>query len=190
MIETFKPPFIFWTSVPNHKQIKRKYLPQIRQTYTQNKKDLTIERWDCNVFSSIDIDLPYFKDEEFITSVIWNSFDQMLSEADLVEYPSTSELQEVWFNYYPKGGYQEVHTHEDTSGTTFSGVYLLDVNETNTTSFVVMDQIFYLNSSINTKNIDSIKEGTVIIFPSNLAHYVNPTTENRYTISFNIKSNF
>ena len=81
----------------------------------------------------------------------------MLTEVDLVEYPSSSRVDEVWFNYYPKGGYQEVHTHEDSFGTTFAGVYLLDVNETNTTSFVVMDQIFYLNHSINTKNYDSIK---------------------------------
>ena len=189
MIETFKSPFIFWTPVPNHKQIKKKILPQIRQTYLEEKENLLIKRWDCKVFSSIELSLPYF-DEEFVTSVIWNSFDKMLTEVDLVEYPSNSRLNEVWFNYYPKGGYQEVHTHEDTSGTTFSGVYLLDVNGANTTSFVVMDQIFYLNHSINTKNCDSIKEGVVIIFPANLAHYVNPTLDNRYTVSFNITSNF
>ena len=35
-----------------------------------------------------------------------------------------------------------------------------------------------------------MKEGTVIIFPSELIHYVNPVKKDRVTISFNIVTTF
>lgn len=188
MIETFKPPFIFWTEIPNHKQIKEKYLPQIKKSFEENKEDMRVARWNCeDSYSSIDVSTPYLRDNEFVDSVIWNPLDEMLSEVDLCMYPSDSELSNIWFNYYVKGGYQEVHIHDGSNFPSFSGIYLMDVNEPNTTGFIVMDQIHYLNSTVLTKDI---KEGSVILFPSNLPHYVNPVKDNRYTVSFNIISRF
>ena len=188
MIETFKPPFIFWTEIPNHKEIKEHYLPQIKKSFEKNKEDMRVARWNCeDSYSSIDVPTPYLYEDFFKDSVVWDPLDKMLKEVDLCMYPSDSEVTNMWFNYYVKGGYQEVHIHDGSNFPSFSGIYLMDVNEPNTTGFIVMDQIYYLNSTITTTNI---KEGSVIIFPSNLPHYVNPVKDNRYTVSFNITSRF
>jgi len=188
VIETFKPPFIFWTEIPNHKQIKEKYLPQIKKSFEENKESMVVSRWNCeDSYSSIDVSTPFLRENEFVDSVIWDPLDQMLSEVDICQYPIESDLSNIWFNYYVKSGYQEVHIHDGANFPSFSGIYLMDVNEPNTTGFIVMDQIHYLNSTILTKDI---KEGSVVLFPSNLPHYVNPVKDNRYTVSFNIISKF
>ena len=71
----------------------------------------------------------------------------------------------------------------------FSGIYIIDQKGKNQTSFIHND-FGYLDTCINTKNIEDIGEGTVMIFPSHLLHYVNPVDESRCTISFNITSTF
>ena len=52
------------------------------------------------------------------------------------------------------------------------------------------NNVGYLDTIINTKNLDDIREGTVMIFPSHHLHYVNPVAQPRCTISFNITSDF
>lgn len=110
----------------------------------------------------------------------------MLEQVDLVRYPIDSKLSAIWFNIYEEGSFQEVHVHNGNS-VSFSGIYLMELNEPNTTTFTVNDEISYLNGRISTADIE---EGSVILFPSTLEHYVNPSKFDRTTIAFNIQSEF
>ena len=185
MLKTFNAPFIFWTKVPNHKEIKDYLFPQIKNLYYKNKKDYTIH-WKSYVYTSFNHLNDFIKEDWIIKSILWEPLDKMFSEIELTLSPCESHLKQIWWNYYPEGGYQEAHTHEGTC-TTFSAVYLLDINEENNTVFTDLSQMFYLQKEHHTEDI---KEGSVIIFPSNLLHYVIPSKKERCTISYNISTKF
>ena len=105
-------------------------------------------------------------------------------------YPKKSNVDRIWANLYEKMSFQEVHNHVTPHSLIhFSGIYIIDQKGKNQTSFIHND-FGYLDTCINTKNIEDIGEGTVMIFPSHLLHYVNPVDEARCTISFNITSTF
>lgn len=185
MHKKFNAPFIFWTEVPNHKEIKEEILPEIKELYSKDK-DRYVPTWNSYVYTSLKYENSFLRKEHILESIVWKPLDQMFSEVDLTASPEESSLIDIWWNYYPKGGFQEAHTHENTSST-FSGAYLLDVNEINSTVFTDFSPMFYLQKEHHTRDI---VEGSVIIFPSNLLHYVNPSKQERYTLSFNISTVF
>ena len=70
-------------------------------------------------------------------------------------------------------------------------------NVKNTTVFTRQKEWFsldgaYPRESIDTSEIEDIKEGTVILFPYYLDHYVKPLKDDveRITIAFNIMSSY
>ena len=186
MFQKFPSKFIFWTEIENHDLFKQKYLTKIKSECELNRESYIVPNWDCEVYSSINHLNSFLYDEEFLNEIVWKPMDKMLQEAEFSAYPKSSQVSHIWFNVYEKGFFQETHVHTGENSS-FSGIYIIELNEPNTTAFVVNDQIPYLSGKIRTNNI---KEGSVIIFPSSLDHYVNPCKENRTTISFNISSEF
>jgi hypothetical protein len=190
MIKNFRSPFLFHRNVPNHKRIKEDVLPKIKSELENKEKYHNVGSWNAEVYTSFNYRLDFLHDPKFIDSVIWDSMDQMVGELlddkSLTTYPKSSNCKSIWFNYYEPGGFQEVHDHLGES-VSFSGIYLLHVEEPNTTFFYNPNSNSYLAHTINTKDYE---EGSVLIFPSSLLHYVNPVKDHRYTISFNIVSNF
>lgn len=192
MIETFRCPFIFSKIIPNHKEIKDRFLPLIEGTLQANKslyyRDKKNSGWNSNVYTSFGHTLKFLSDPELMTSIAWNPIDQLVKEAHekemFNEYPVSSRCNMIWFNYYEPGGFQEVHDHLSNGSSFFSGIYLLHNEEPNTTAFSNYNPNPYLTE---TKTTQDHPEGTVMIFPSGLLHYVNPASKPRYTISFNIK---
>ena len=202
MIELFPGPFVFHTQISNHGELKKKFLPQINRLIKDKSELLGPNNWKCDCKTSF-FEKEYSKsllnDIELVKSIVWDPLDQMLSEArdmdgglctQQIKYgPSESSLGDLWFNQYDKGQFQEPHDHAGGTyknvSSTFSGIYLLELNETNTTTF--MAKVGNPHSSFQLLT-NHITEGSVIIFPSSLTHYVSPVKTRKTSISFNIYS--
>ena len=188
MIEKFRAPFIYYCDVPNHKDIKSTYYNRLKDI-VDNSDNTVVKGWNCDVRTTFNFNIDFLSESFFRNSVIWKPLDQMLTEADLQQYPTHSRVSGIWANFYKGGEFQEVHDHVGQKGDHFSGIYIMDQKGENKTSFI-HNNFWILDTVIHTKNLEDIKEGTVIIFPSNLLHYVNPVEDERCTISFNIRCEF
>jgi hypothetical protein len=201
-IFTFPAKFVYWDKVKTHDKIKSKYYPRIidhKNKYSEKCKTKN-KSWNCDCITSF-----FMKDEgpnvnfekDFFDEVIWNTFDEMLLNLNKsvlnVPIPIKSYVRNLWYNHYTEGMHQEIHTHEKNNLTMhYSGIYLLDVQEENTTVFVDNNNchLYDVNSGLKSYQTKHIKEGNVIFFPAELMHFVNPCLKSRTTISFNIECEF
>jgi len=191
----FPTHFVWWKRLENHEEIKERYIPIIDQDYELNSLIYNSKNdWDCNVttsfFSEVSVS-PIF-DDYFIKNVVWQTMDIMIKELHnriKLPIPEESHLNHMWYNKYQKGQWQEIHNH-NSGNVSFSGIYLIDLNEKNNTVFYNKHNIncFYAEKSLFSTN--HIEEGSVIWFPSELSHYVKPSLANRTTISFNVYSKY
>lgn len=197
----FPTNFVWWDTVENHLDIKEKYLRRIEQSKSKISKK---QNWDCDVVSSFGnqyINDSIF-DKYFRDNVIWKYFDRMLEKKPFeFDTPHSSIVRDIWYNTYTRGQYQEIHTHDYVSSYSselkiktmgmFSGIYLIDLQEKNKTVFYQQGP---LPCRVNTDGVyvksDHLNEGSIILFPSSLAHYVLPTEKSRTTISFNVTSSY
>ena len=184
MLYTFPGPFVWWGKVERHQEIKKVLLPQIDQLIKEIPEDLVVPHWNCTVHSSFGKGISFLRDPVLKKEIVWDPLDACLSEVTLTQRALTSRISEIWFNQYEANFFQEVHDH---GGASFSGIYLLELNEANSTAFFHQGQVSYLQGDFRT---EEITEGNVIIFPSCLPHYVNPTLKKRTTISFNVFTEF
>ena len=104
-----------------------------------NKDKYQKEDWNCDVCTSIDSKIDFLWDDMILDNVIWNPFDECISTVHLVHKPYESKIRDLWFNYYTEGFYQECHVHEFCH---FSGIYILSLDEENTTSFFNRGQVY------------------------------------------------
>jgi len=198
----FPAPFVWWKKLKDHETIKEKYLPLIEEDYNLNKDFYNSKNsWNCDVTTSFFEELkicPLF-DDNFCNDVIWNPIDEMLADMtdrlDGIRMPIESKVKQLWYNRYQPGNWQEIHNHQvHFSMVSFSGIYLLDLNEENTTTFYTTQANYSCYSPdynpLCVFKTNHIPEGSIIIFPSELSHYVNPCVNSRTTISFNIVSNY
>lgn len=112
-------------------------------------------------------------------------------------------INNMWFNYYINGEWQEIHTHVMNNyfktPTTFSCVHFLKYNPEIHTPLTFIDPIEHLRYSSLEMDIHryesryplQIKEGDLVMFPSYLQHYVKPSKPTpdypRITIAFNLQ---
>ena len=204
MFYKFPIDFVYWKQVGNHKKIKEKLLPAIL-----NKKRETINPpngWECNVNTSFNMGSEFnnfLVDDEIISEVIWKPLDNMFEQLDhSVPIPEESIIDEGWYSVYDGlDEHQEVHSHLSSKFyrdgieyyTSYSAIYLLELQEEkNSTVFYSpaphtgMEPFYPI--AFNPSSKHKIEEGTVFIFPSHILHYVNPSKNNRTTISYNIAS--
>ncbi len=202
-IFTFPAKFVYWEKVKNHTNIKNKYYPiilQHKEKYGDYCKDVIKSKWNCDCYSSFfmrDNNLHVNFEDDFLNDVIWETFDKMLYDLNKsilnVPIPKNSYILDLWYNNYTKGMFQEIHNHEGNNITIhYSGIYLLDLKENNTTVFIDNTHCKLYDTSSGFKNFktDHITEGNVIFFPSELMHFVNPCFTDRTTVSFNIVSKY
>jgi hypothetical protein len=202
-LHIFPTKFVYWKQVENHENIKKEYYDRVLNDLNQNKIKYKREvemNWNCDCYSS------FFEnkilergviDQKFLEKVIWDNFDQMLLELNRsilkIPFPKKSNIPNIWSNYYSEGMFQEVHNHNNNNcKCNFSGIYLMHLEENNTTTFIddTSYSIYPNSDNLQTFKTNHIKEGNIIFFPSNLMHYVNPCMRNRITISFNILSEY
>lgn len=112
-------------------------------------------------------------------------------------------IDEIWFNHYIDGDYQELHTHIGNSVfrpcSNFSCIHFLSFNPDIHSPVIFMDPNVYLRYSslemnsnhYNHQYIPKIEEGTFIMFPSYLQHHVpkSPPTPDypRISIAMNLQ---
>lgn len=117
--------------------------------------------------------------------------------------PTKVNVLEMWFNYYSNGEYQEVHTHVQPDMFAprphFSCIHYLKFDPEVHQPVVFNDPIGILrqtnsieldSNNYNDKYEPQLREGSIIMFPPYLEHYVpksEPTPNNpRISVAFNI----
>lgn len=199
----FPSNFVYWAEVENHKKIKQKYyqtILKISEDWENNPHFYTKFKSSFRNYQDTIVNQQIKNDNLFLDNVVWNPIDQMFSQ-DFFNcmLPDSSEISELWFNVYKPGQSQEVHDHNGffTSvdgkpvSSSYSGIYILHSEESNKTVFYQQGPSpgAPVSGAINYRT-DHITEGNVIIFPSNLLHYVLPCERPRTTIAFNIISTY
>ena len=117
--------------------------------------------------------------------------------------PTKVNVLDMWFNYYSNGEYQEAHTHVQpdmfAQRAHFSCIHYLKFDPEVHQPTVFRDPLSMIrqtnsieldSNNYNEKYEPQVREGSIIMFPPYLEHYVpksNPTPDNpRITVAFNI----
>ena len=192
-IELF-PVSYYKGAVQNNEQLKEIILPIVEKTITECKVP---EGWlTTNIKTSFEnekISNELAKSQELkcqYFNVIKGFFDDKFR----------LEIDDIWYNSYINGEYQEAHNHcgDALAATHFACVHFLSYDPKIHSPLTFIDPIHILrNLSINLKSenyedrhMPSVKEGSLIMFPSYLMHEVKsfpPTPDKpRITLAFNI----
>lgn len=146
----------------------------------------------CNSWNSLMIDKNLIFSTDLFKEIkepIINSLKEYFKELGV---PSGYNIQiyESWLNATSPYGFQESHTH---IGSAVSGCFYISCPK-KFGSFYIDNPLEYglfgnFIPLYNNKKFFDLAAGSLILFPSNVKHGVrqNPTTENRYSISFNAR---
>jgi hypothetical protein len=204
----FPTNYVYWENIKEHDDLKAKYMPIINEI--ERRKDTPLK----NPFNFCDINVTSFSEKNtFLSSndidkIIWKPLDNFIEEINS-NYQckiqvKNSVVYSYWFNTYKIGDFQEFHDHHggrelinnEYHYPIFSGIYILN-DDTKSSSIMFKtpstlpvpfsdlsnSHYFYTNKE------SDIKEGSVVIFPSQLEHMVKKCIKSgRRTIAFNIYS--
>jgi hypothetical protein len=184
MLIEFHNPFVFWTSVKNHAEIKDILVKNIKKTV--NNPSAIHNHNEFTVTSYYNQTYDYFTDE-MLKNIIWDPLEQMHIEKNITT-PKSYTLDGLWWNYYYPGGFAKVHSHAPSD---WSGVYIVHLEEPNSTNFYAhygsAPNSGYMNQQ---QKMDMVNEGDVMIFPSFLEHSFDPCTKDRIIFAFDVVSNY
>ena len=194
------PIHIFQAHIKENELIKKE-LSHAIENYRDKGNSKVPEGWlTDNLLTSYDADNFNFK--LFTESQV----TQRLYEKYILKFfdrPTKVNVLEMWFNYYSNGEYQEVHTHMQPSmflaRPHFSCIHYLKFDPEVHQPVVFNDPIGILrqtnsieldSNNYNDKYEPQLREGSIIMFPPYLEHYVpksEPTPDNpRISVAFNI----
>ena len=208
----FPGDIVYWDKVENHEKLKTQLLPKIMED--ANKEKYNPFGKSCNFNTSFRKDRDVLERNNFLNtpSVIENIV--MKSLMKMVDSYNKMDLFKIgfkrvivqggWWNVYDTGDFQELHNHtsaplvlnEGLFHCCYSVIYILhDENEKSSIMFrrlapnphipMHVDHGFY------TSDQEDIKEGTVLVFPSNLLHGVAQCIKpGRVTLAYNVYCNF
>ena len=191
--------YVYWGQVKDHENIKSKLLPIINSLISKNKYTNPFKA--CTMTTNFS-KMSDFMDRETMDKIIGTHLEEMVSETNCfpILKPLDAIVTEYWFNVYQKGDFQEMHNHRclpllkngKRYDNIFSIVYILNSEEDNSTIFKLMgtDTPYFpmmKDCDFYTGGIEEIKEGTLLIFSSQLNHFVRPIEKSgRITIAFNV----
>ena len=183
-IDLFPIP-VYHFKVPNHEEIKEKYLEEIINGYENNCYDKSTLDWHTkNVHTS-------FGKQNQIISILPPSYSELFDRVMPYKWEGKFVL---WHNVYKKFEYQEIHHHIPAD---FSAIHFLSFDKTEHNPPVFFDpgrlpkeKLAYQNiCQPNSTHID-VDEGSILIFPSYLEHLVPASSKEyknyRVTISINL----
>lgn len=183
----FPGPFIYVHKLNNHEQIKKILLPYI-------EKDLELcpvvncdNEYSQSSYYNNKVEFSnYLRERDLVDKIVWDPLDSCIDEFPFrVRNPiKKSHISDIWYNSYQPGGHYGFHTHGNS---TFSGIYLLHLEEPNKTVFFGQGSSNSIYQSFN-YHTDDITEGHILIFPSEMYHIVKPVETKRIVIAFNITS--
>lgn len=194
------PIHLYHTHIRENSVIQREVLSSIQKCYEDKNLDIP-DGWltDSLItsFNRDEINDRIFDSNNQLHQIYQKYLIQIFDKK--VEF----ELQDMWFNYYIDGEYQEEHHHvmsNNLSGSShFSCVHYLKFDESVHNSTVFSDPLelirahsFEMDSNrYSNRWQPKVKEGDLLVFPSYLQHHVQksePTPDNpRITIAFNLR---
>jgi hypothetical protein len=186
----FPSPYVYHYTVPNHEELKQHFKPKLEKFYVDHRLDSQFRWTTDNTAPKMVTNYKFAQShvawytKEHVNAIVWTPLNLLLNELGV---PSNSKcrISEFWWNVYQKGDSAPFHNHGSDG---ISGIYLLELNEPNKTVFA------HHNSAMVTRGHNAmtyytkhVKEGTVMLFPSQLDHYVESADAQRMTISFNVE---
>ena len=196
---TLFPVTLYHTNVRENSVIQREVLASIQKCYEEKKLPIPDGWLTDKLITSFDED--ELNHKIFESNKIHELYMKYVSS--VFDKPVSFSLEDMWFNYYIDGEYQEEHHHINPTPfqppVHFSCVHYLKFDEEVHQSTTFHDPISALRS--HSFEMDSnhckenwspkVKEGDLLIFPSYLVHHVEksePTPNNpRITIAFNLR---
>ena len=206
----FPTDFVYWRTIKEHEHLKKQLLAQIEEnvnlfTITPNiTKGLATHTTSGSWIVE--------NNPKIIQTMVWDSLDILLQQLNSrPNYKSipvrNSFISNCWFSKYEGGDITTVHCHNIDHPSIvknnrlyrgmFSFIYVInDENEKNQTEFIKPTMAgTYANERceirFKTSDVEEIREGTIMIFPSSLYHHVNVMCKpGRMVFSGNIYSTF
>ena len=193
------PIHIFQAHIKENEMIKEELCHTIDKYRGENKE--IPDGWlTDNLLTSYDADkfnFDLFSKSE-VTQRLYNKYILRFFDK-----PTKVNVLDMWFNYYSKGEYQEAHTHVQpdmfAQRAHFSCIHYLKFDPEVHQPTVFRDPLSMIrqtnsieldSNNYNEKYEPQVREGSIIMFPPYLEHYVpksNPTPDNpRITVAFNI----
>lgn len=188
-------------SIKDNEKIKSFMVPLIEETKDHNKNKVP-GGWFTNKlitsFGNDEVNDILFGDTEVgieLQSYYMKTLESFFDD----DWEAT--VENIWYNYYVNGEFQEAHSHlsGSISPTTFACVHFVSFNPKLHSPITFSDPIASLrnlslefkSSRYHEKYTPKIKEGDFLMFPSYLQHEVKPSPPSpdypRITISFNLK---
>lgn len=196
---TLFPVTLYHSNIRENSVIQREVFSSIQQCYEENNLSIP-DGWLTDKLTTS-------YDEDDLNHKIFqsNKIHQLYTKCleGIFDKEIRFSLEDMWFNYYIDGEYQEEHHHINQSPflppVHYSCIHYLRFDEKEHFSTVFHDPIEKLRA--HSFEIDSnyysstwspkVKEGDLIVFPSYLSHHVEkskPTPDNpRITIAFNLR---
>jgi hypothetical protein len=204
MFYFFPIDFVYSQKVNNHNQIKTKILKEINLRKNTEEPCWELSKLTTSFRNTKEYN-EFLYSDDIANDIVWNPLNNMFKEIkDIINFswatPKSSIISNSWYNIYEKGDCQEIHEHISSYNTksyipSFSMIYIVDnEGQKNTTvfrkRFPLTGKSPHVNAIYDTANCEDIVEGTVMIFPYHLEHYVLPETNKKITCSYNIRTIF
>ena len=164
----------FVTKCKNWKSKKKEFKKQTKNLKYSRRPLTSFEttRYDQFNYGLTQIVLDIFKEE----------FNQFGNECGF----KNLDIIDSWIVKYKKNDYQTTHHHGRVM---YSGILYLDLDKKHETTTFIAPWPNEINGHTKLSKIEC-KEGTLIIFPGHLLHFVNPNNieKERSVISFDINA--
>lgn len=193
------PVTLYHTNVRENSVIQREILSSIQKCYEE--KELPIPNGWLTDKLTTSFDKDELNHKIFESEKIHELYVKYVSS--VFDKPVSFSLEDMWFNYYIDGEYQEEHHHINPTPflppVHFSCVHYLKFDKEEHTATTFHDPIstlrahsFEMESNYCKENwTPKVEEGDLLIFPSYLVHHVKkskPTPNNpRITVAFNLR---
>lgn len=184
----FPGAYVWECTLPNHEDIKARILPKIIEEAEEHVEDEDY-KWSPEVSTSVITNfgggrfdpLRLFTKED-IASIALKPTRELMDQAGIGTFAKDYDLRAFWWNRYGKGSTAPPHVH--AAG--ISGVYLLEQTERCPLEFQTLNPYTPNPDHPAVNYRPEAEEGTVLLFPGSLLHWVYPTVGPRTTVSFNL----
>lgn len=131
--------------------------------------------WDPKVGTSFHTNSSQINYDKFAKNIVQPKCDYLLSKMRYTKFPKKFEF---WHQNYNDNGYHGPHDH---TGALVSGIYLLELENENTT-------IFYSKKDDREHafGLNNVQEGDLILFDPTVWHSVDPCDGKKISVCFNI----
>ena len=188
MFFQFPSAYIWHRTLPNHEEIKARVLPKIIEEAERNESNPDY-KWSPASSSTV------------VTNYEWRGSSSVFTEADIhhitlesvalfaqsgdlrnANFPNAYTIKAFWWNRYRDGSTAPPHAH----ACGVSGVYFLEQTGECPLEFMDINAHSPDPEAPSTTFSPQVPEGSVLLFPGTLTHWVREVAGPRTTVSFNL----